>query len=190
VTYSITSLTTDCLTCNSRLTGLETVFQNCIASLRYKIEIASHSPNIASQFNFHTMCTCAVVFHVCRFTGLHYTGVAFHVVYRQMLKVGLHWCKKENSPSVASVILHRNQLRCKILIASQRTCIVSQIAMRYGLFQALPLNVAHVDNTAMPASTLFAKPDEVFVHNNDVLSESGEVRQGPVAPTLVNLTVC
>jgi hypothetical protein len=32
--------------------------------------------------------------------------------------------KKENPPSVASVILHRNRLRCKILIASQWTCIV------------------------------------------------------------------
>jgi hypothetical protein len=38
---------------------------------------------------------------------------------------------------VTSVTLHRNRLRCKILIASQRTCVVSQIAMRYGLFQAL-----------------------------------------------------
>jgi hypothetical protein len=52
--------------------GLETVFQNCIASLRYKIEIASHSPNTASQLNFHTMCTYAVVLHICRFTGLHF----------------------------------------------------------------------------------------------------------------------
>jgi hypothetical protein len=56
---------------------------------------------LASQFNCHTMSrpTCAVVLRVCRFTGLHYRcrirrlcTTIFDVVYRQRLKVGLHWC--------------------------------------------------------------------------------------------------
>jgi hypothetical protein len=57
-----------------RVPGLEIVFQNYIASLRYKTEIVPHLPNIASQFNFHTMCMCEVILDVCHFTGLHYRG--------------------------------------------------------------------------------------------------------------------
>jgi hypothetical protein len=44
-------------------------------------------------------------------------------------------------------VLHRNRLRCKILIASQWACIASQIAVRYGLFQALIASVVKYLNT-------------------------------------------
>jgi hypothetical protein len=79
--------------------GLEILYQNCIASLRYKIEIASHLPNIASQFNFHTMCTCAVVLHVCRFTRATLEVSHLTTVYRNFCR-GISTDAESRTPMV------------------------------------------------------------------------------------------
>lgn len=144
--------------------GFEIVYQNCISSLRYKIEIVLHLPSIRLLYNFHTVCMCAVVLHVGRFYS--YTSVLMHsetcsvhkfsnvqawqaagcglsllhgigraclhcieqlrkTVEMTQMKNNLIYGSTTALPSVASVVLHCNQLQYKILSTSQQTCIAS-----------------------------------------------------------------